>query len=293
MNSPNTIKSYRNRTNKLNKIFSLLPKQYLNTEANISPYKERQIYSYRDYKPNKVKYRNILNTEVFPIHNNSNSLSNYDKSNFSNFSNNYLLKTLNIKNKLKYLSLSCKKFKKFKNNLSKNNKSEKISLKIINDYFKPEIERNINDKNTRINYKVLKKTNFSTQANKTNSTINNLSYYFPNLFNVPYNKISSPNKKLNTSRFFFKNLKELKYDENVKNLSLIKKNNIMNDVDNLSKSKINNEKIGPIFIEKVYTINILKNLRFNFQNLVEKGKHKNFINSFYITRNLKFNNNLK
>ena len=65
----------------------------------------------------------------------------------------------------------------------------------------------------------------------------------------------------------------------------------MNNINNLSKSKINNDKIEPIFIEKVYTINILKNLRFNFQNIVEKGKHKNFINSFYIARNLKFNNN--
>jgi len=292
MNCSKTIKSYRNKINKLNKIYSLIPKQNFNTDTNISPYKERQIYSYKDYKPNKIKYKNILNSEVLPINNNSNSLSNFDKGDFSNFSNNYILKTLSIKNKLKHLSLSCKKNKKFINYLSKyNNKSEKISLKIINDCFKPETDRNTSSRNTRINNKLFKKTNFSTQANKTNSTINNLSYYFPNLFNAPYNKISSPYKKLNTSRFFFKNLKELKYDENVKNLSLIKKNNMMNKAENLSKSKINKEKIGPIFIEKVYTINILKNLRFNFQNLVEKGKHKNFINSFYITRNLKFNNN--
>ena len=292
MNCSKTIKSYRNRINKLNKIFSLLPKQYINTEANISPYKERQIYSYRDYKPNKVKYKNILNTEVFPMHNNSNSLSNFYKGDFSNFYNNYILKTLNIKNKLKHLSLSCKKSKKFINNLSKyNNKSEKISIKIINDCFKPETERSFSNRNAKINQKISKKINFSTQVNKTNSTINNLSYYFPKLFNVPFNKISSPCKNLNTSRFFFKNLKELKYDENVKNLSLIKKNNIISNDDNLSKSKISNERFGPIFTEKVYTINILKNLRFNFQNLVEKGKHKNFINSFYITRNLKFNNN--
>ena len=292
MNYSKTIKSYRNKINKFNKIFSSLPKQYLCTEANIFPYKERKIYSYRNYQPNKVKYKNILNTEVFPKNNISNSLSNFEKGDFSNFSNNYILKTLNVKNKLKNLSLSCKKSKKFLNNLSGcNNESEKISLKIINDCFKPETERNLNNKNVRINPKLLKKSYFSTQANKTNSTINNLSYYFPNLFNVPYNKISSPYKKLNTSRFFFKNLKELKYDENVKNLSLIKKSNIMSKVDNISKNKINNERIGPIFIEKVYTINILKNLRFNFQNIVEKGKHKNFINSFYITRNLKFNNN--
>ena len=277
MNCSKTIKSYRNKINKLNKIFSLLPKQYLNTETNISPYRERQIYSYRDYKPNKEKYKNILNTEVFPIYNNSNLLSTFNKDNFSNFSNNYILKTLNEKNKLKHLSLSCKKSKKFINNLSKfNNKSEKISLKIINDYFKPETESSLNNKNNRLNQKILKKSNLSTQDNKINSTNNNLSYYFPNLFNVSYNKISSPYKKLITSRFFFKNLKELKYDENVKNLSLVKKNNIMNN-DNLSKSKISNENIGPIFIEKVYTFNILKNLRFNFQNLVEKGKHKNFI----------------
>ena len=108
---------------------------------------------------------------------------------------------------------------------------------------------------------------------------------------MPYNKISSPDKHLNTSRFFFKNLKELKYDENVKNFTLVRKNNNSHENDNLSKSKFNNESNEPIFIEKEYSLNVLKHLRFNFKNLVEKGKHKNFINSFYITKNLKFNNN--
>ena len=86
-------------------------------------------------------------------------------------------------------------------------------------------------------------------------------------------------------------MKELKYDENVKNLTLFKRNNNVNENDNFSNSKFNKENIEPIFIEKVYSLNILKNLRFNFKTLVEKGKNKNFINSFYITRNLKFNNN--
>ena len=58
----------------------------------------------------------------------------------------------------------------------------------------------------------------------------------------------------------------------------------------MSENKCNDEKIKPIFIEKVYTFDILKNLRFNFKNIIEKGKHKAFINSFYITRNLKFIN---
>ena len=284
-----TIKNYRNKLNKLNKIYSLIPKRLLNTENNIYTYRDNKIHSYRDFKSKRIKIRNINNKIESE---NNNSISHFNK---NNIYQNYLFKTLN---KEKKLSLSCRKYKKFlysennKNNSSKyNNKSEKISLTILNDYFIPEeSDRSLNNKKEFIFKPKIRKNNYSTQVNKTNSVNNNLCYYFPNLFNVPYNKIVSPDKNLNTSKFFFKNLKDLNYNENIKNLSLIKKNKINNKDASSSEKKLNSESPEPIFIEKVYSFDILKNLRFNFKNLVEKGKHKNFINSFYITRNLKFNN---
>ena len=283
MNDSKTIQNNRNIMNKLNLIYSLIPKRILNTDSNIPSIKERKMHSYRDFKPIKIKTTNNINN-VLSI--NNSSLSCFNK---SDISNNYFFKTL--KKEGKTLSFSCKKYKKYPDS-PKQNKSEKISLKILNEFFKPEYIKKIkNKKDEMMHNKIYRKQNNSTQSNKINSSNNNLSYYFPNLFNVPYNKIASPDKNLKTSRFFFKNLKELKYDENVKNLTLFRKSNNSNESDNLSKSKFNNENNEPIFIEKEYSLNVLRHLRFNFKSLVEKGKHKNFINSFYITKNLKFNNN--
>ncbi len=282
MNDSKTIQYNRN---KLNTIYSLLPKRLLKTDSNIPSLKQRKIDSYRDFKPIKIKTTNTISTDIFSS--NNISLSNFDK---SYILYNKLFKTLKQEKKL---SLTCKKIKKItspQKDSPKQNKSEKISLKIINDFFKPEISKIYKNKKNILKHKINRKQNLSTKVNKTNSSNNNLCYYFPNLFNVPYNKITSPEKNLNTSRYFFKNLKELKYDENVKNLTLFKRNNNVNENDNFSNSKFNKENIEPIFTEKVYSFNILKNLRFNFKTLVEKGKNKNFINSFYITRNLKFNN---
>ena len=287
MKETQAIHFKRNKNIKLNNIFSIIPKKYLSTDSNIYSFNERQIHTYRGPIPYKENLKTNFNTETFPI--NNYSLSHYDK---STISTNYLRNKLNI---TKNLSLSCKKYKKPKNLLTNssnhNNKSEKISLKIINDFFNQDMEVIPKNKKNPIKHKFYRKKNNSTQVNKTNSSNNNLSYYFPKLFNVPYNKIVSPDKYLNTSRYFFKNLKELNYDENVKNLALLKKNNTISQNINISKSKFNKIKTEPIFIEQVYSLNILKNLRFGFKNLVEKGKNKNFINSFYITRNLKFNNN--
>ena len=284
MNDSKTIQYNRNIINKLNLIYSLIPKRVLNTDSNIPSIKERKMYSYRDFPPIKIKTTKNINN-ILSI--NNSSLSSFNE---SDTSNNYFFKALRKQGKK--LSFSCKKYKKYPDS-PKQNKSGKISLKILNEFFKPKYIKKIKNKNKKaeiINNKIYRKQYCSTQSNKINSSNNNLCYYFPNLFNVPYNKIASPDKHLNTSRFFFKNLKELKYDENVKNFTLFRKSNNSNENDN-SKSKFNNENNEPIFIEKEYSFNVLRHLRFNFKNLVEKGKHKNFVNSFYITKNLKFNNN--
>lgn len=286
MNESQTINSYRNSVNKLNKNVSFIPKRILNTESNIYTIRDNKTHTFRDFKPKKIIIRNSNNNMVSTY---NNSMSHFNK---NKIYNDYLLKKINNE---KTLSLSCKKYKNFtykdnnKNNSSRyNNKPKKIKLNIITNYFNPEeTDRTLysiqtikkhKPKNNRIN-------NNSTQVNKINPTNNDLCYYFPNLYNVPYNKIVAPDQNLNISKYFFKNLKDLNYNENLKNLSLIKKNKKVC----LSESKCNNEK-KPIFIEKVYTFDILKNLRFNFKNVIEKGKHKNFINSFYITRYLEFNN---
>ena len=267
MNDSKTIQYNRNIMNKLNLIYSLIPKRIVNTDSNIPSIKERKTYSYRDFKPIKIKTTNNINN-ILSI--NNSSLTSFNK---SNISDNYFFKTL--KKEGKKLYFSCKKYKKYQDS-PKQNKSEKIPLKILNEFFKPDIKKikNKNKKFEIMHKKIFRKQNCSMQTNKINTSNNNLSYYFPNLFNVPYNKISSPDKHLNTSRFFFKNLKELKYDENVKNFTLVRKNNNSHENDNLSKSKFNNESNEPIFIEKEYSLNVLKHLRFNFKNLVEKESIK-------------------
>ena len=293
MNESKIVHIYRNKIKRLNEIFSIIPPKFVNTETNISSMKNREIHSYRDYKSKK---QNIPKLNLEALQFKDFNLSHFNR---KNISKNILFQTINNDKKL---SLSCKKYKKVyrfnkNNNTSSkhNNNSEKISLKIINDFFKPEETERIlkNASKTISRHTHDRKRNNTIQVeNKINSKNNNLSYYFPNLFNVTYNK--TPEKNLNLSKFFSKNLKDLKYYEILKNLTLIRKNNTQNkNILNSSESKINRERNEPIFIEKVYTFDILKNLRFNFKNMVEKGKHKNFINSFYITRNLKFNNKIK
>ena len=282
MHGIQTIHSNRNKMNKLNKIYSIIPKKFSNTDSNISPYRNVIIHSHREYKPKKIIYQKIYNDKM-PTSNIS--ISNYNKSDIPK--NKYLFKTFSLEKKYSLSNKNYRKFIKLKNkenNFSRqNHKSEKISLKLnVNDSYKSD---EIENKTDFFRNKINRNKNSSIQYSKTTSSNNNLSYYFPNLFNVPYNRLFSPEKNINTSKFLFKNLKELNYDEEIKNLSLIKKKKTKN----ISTEEKNNRK--PIFIEKVYNFDILKNLRFNFKNSIEKGKYKNFINSFYISRNLQFNNN--
>ena len=53
-------------------------------------------------------------------------------------------------------------------------------------------------------------------------------------------------------------------------------------------SKKDKDQNNPVFIEKLYNSDVLKNLRFGFKNPVEKSKFKNLIKSFYTAKNLKY-----
>jgi hypothetical protein len=281
-----SIHSYRNRINKLNIIYSIIPKQYINTDDNKSLEKsgDKQLYSHRYYKPKikTIQYQNI-NVAKTPT---NNSITHTNRSDTHN--NNYFMRTYEFNHKY---SLSNKKskniFKLKENNTSKlNNKSEKISLKlIVNEFCKPDEKIRIKNKVNMMRSSIIRKKNYSTQYTKTTSSNNNLSYYYPKLFNVPYNRLLPPDNNINTSTFFFKNLKALNYDEEIKSFTVKKNNNNKKKID-----KIIDNKKKPIFIEKIYNFDILKNLRFTFKNPIEKGKLKNFINDFYITKNLEFNN---
>ncbi len=286
MNGTYSIHSYRNKMKKLNVIYSFIPKMYLNTDTNISPEKsgEKQFYSHRYYeqKNQKIQFQNniIENTQTNNI-----SKTHYNRSDTHN--NNYFLKTYEFNNKY---SLSNKKgkniFKLKDNNTSKlNNKSEKITLKlIVNEFSKSNEKDRLKNKVNMMRSSIIRKKNYSTQYNKTTSSNNNLSYCYPNLFNVPYNRLLSPENNINKSNFFFKNLKALNYDEEIKTFTIKKNNN-----SKCNDKKPNNNK-KPIFIEKIYNFDILKNLRFAFKSPIEKGKLKHYTNDFNITKNIQFNN---
>ena len=116
----------------------------------------------------------------------------------------------------------------------------------------------------------------------------NLYYYFPNLFNVPNNRIMSQTR-IDPSKYLIAPIPTKSFDEEVKSLKVSQLNN-QNDNDyvkgnSLYSSIITNNKDNekqqnnPVFIEKSYSFDILKNLRFGFKNSVEKGKFRNFINN--------------
>ena len=292
MNDNKEVESFRNKSidSKIN--YSTHPKTYYNnTDNNNSTFETQNLHSIitsRDFKPRRLKIRNY-NFDTTPRYN---SVTEYNK---SFVPNNYLLKTIKPENRFfSSYEKNKKKFLKLKNNstLKSNNKSESVSLKILNDFFKPERERDLIYNRYIFKPRILNKKNYSNDFKKTTSTNNNLSYYFPNLFNFSYSKIISPDKNLDKSTFLFKNLKELNFDEEITDVSSIK-NNFFNKFNNgFFLSEINNSSIKnkPIFIEREFTYDILKNLRFKFKGPFEKGKFKNYVNSFNKTTNLKFNN---
>jgi len=261
--------------NQFNKNFSTKSKRYNITNYNLSSFNCNQTHSYRNFRPKRINIskENEINT---PNDDNKNNL----------------FKTYSSSNRFFLTYKKLKVMKPNKNELSQKCKTSKnIAIKIINDYFKPKTERAMKKKHESIRNNFRRKMNYSNDYNKTTSSNNNLSYYFPNLFNLNNNKILSPDKHLNKSKFLFKNLNDFNFNEEIKNLSLINKNE-----KNFFSSKIKNndsEVKEPLFIEKIYTYDILKNVRFKFKNSIEKSKYRDYINSFNKAINLKFNNDKK
>ena len=286
-----TINSYLNKENYKNN--PSLPKLTINSFANISEYNNK-IYSNHNYSKSENK---LINTETPSKYNNylllnKKSLESPNKTLFKTI---FFKKNSSMNNSIKEKLL-------LRNNKSilfrKTNKSQKITMKLMNDFFKPEMAKSY--KSILTPKKMLntnKYFNFSSEGKKEKFPNNYLYFYFPNLFNVPNNRIMSQTR-IDPSKYLIAPIPTKSFDEEVKSLKISRlKNQNVNDSTKgnssyssiITNSKGNKrQKNNPVFIEKSYSFDILKNLRFGFKNSVEQGKFRNFINSFYTSRNLKF-----
>jgi hypothetical protein len=282
-----TINSYLKKS--VIKQIPSIPKLTINPSYNITLY-HNKIYPNINYKKMENK---IISTEI------STKCNNYKliNKNFFESPKKYLFKTiwtdcnssLNKNRKTLFLKTTKTKFTKG------TNRSQKVSMKILNDFFKPEITKSEKiiftpKKQIRIN----KNHNNLNESKKDIPPNNYLYYYFPNLFNVPNNRVLGP-QHLNSSKFFIAPIPKQSFKEEVKSLKVFRPviNNINENSKNLGSSISSNKKQkntqkNPVFLEKLYNIDVLKNLRFGFKNSVERGKFNNLIKSFYTAQNLKF-----
>ena len=281
-----TINSYLKRNDK--KQNNPLPKLSINQSYNITIY-HNKIYPNRNYNKMENKF---INTES------SSKFYNYLMLNrkISDSQNKYLFKTIwtegnpSLKHyNKKYFSLKTSK-PKFTRKI---NNSQKVSMKILNVFFKPESTKSYKSIFTPKKIKKFNRNyNFSTENKKEVSPNNYLYYYFPNLFNVPNNRITGT-KQLNSSKFFVAPIPTQSFNEEVQSLKISPVINKDNEKETslhssiISKEKENKEKENPVFIEKSTYIDILRNLRFGFKNSIEKSKYSNLIKSFYTAKNLK------
>ena len=282
------IRLFRKENKKLNKIHLSIPQRYIETDSNSTiKSKKKPILSYDNLKLNTVKIKDF-SRDFIPR--NITSLTYYDKNDKSDTHQNYLYNTFQEQNNF-FLTFKNKKYPKLKNiNKSQHqyNISEKITIKTINTDFKPNTERLFTNNKIKIKKtKYARKINYSTDYKKTIPTISHLIYYYPNLYNLPYNRKLLPKLGLYESKILFRNLKELNYNDQVRKLKLIKRNNTnnSNNTNNDSCAKTNE----PLFIEETFTYDLLKNVRFNFKNSTEKEKFRHYLKSFNTTVNLKFN----
>ena len=174
------------------------------------------------------------------------------------------------------------------------NRSQKVSMKLLNDFFKPELTKS--NKSILTSKRVKKSNNIynsSTDLRKEVPPHNYLYFYFPNLFNVPNNRIVGP-EHLNSSKFLTAPLPTLSFKEEVKNLKVSRLKNKNNEIGKnmgssiISDTKEKKSQKNPFFIEKFYNIDVLKNVRFGFKNSIEKSKYKNLIKAFCTAKNLKY-----
>jgi len=282
-----TINSYLKKYN--NKPSPLIPKLKINSYYNLTTY-HNKIYPNRNFSRVDNK---ITNTEFSQKFNNYKLLNKKT----SESPKKDLFKTIWTEGNSS-LKHSNKKNSFVKTNKSKfvrtTNRTQKVSMKLLNDFFKPELTKNDESIFTP---KRLTKTNkiynCSTDIKKEVPPHNYLYFYFPNLFNVPNNRIMGPNN-LNSSKFLMAPLPTLSFNEEVKNLKVSRINNKNNEIGKsigssiISDKKENKEQKNPVFIEKLYNIDVLKNVRFGFKNSIERSKYKNLIKAFYTAKNLKY-----
>ncbi len=282
------IRLFRNENKKLDKNHLSIPQRYFETDNNIIKSKKNPINSYDNLRFKTVNIKDF-SKDIIP-RNTTSSLyySKNDKNDKSDTYQKHLYNTYQEQNHINnfFLTFKTKQFLKLKNknkSYHQRNASEKITIKTINCNFKPETERLLTNNKTNLKKtKIVRKMNHSTDYKKTIPTISHLIYYYPNLYNFPYNRKLLPKLGLYESKILFKNLKELNYNDQVRKLKLIKRNNTNND----SCCTKTNE---PLFIEETFTCDLLKNVRFNFKNSTEKQKFKHYLKSFNTAVNLKFN----
>lgn len=284
------IRLFRNENKKLNKIDLSIPQRYLVTDDNNTiKSKKKNIHSYDNLRFNTVKTKDF-SKDFIPR--NTASLTYYGKNDKSDTPQNYLYNTYQEQNKF-FLTFKNRKFFKLKNSNNSHHPrhaSEKISIKTLNYNIKPETDRLLTDNKISIKKtKIVKRKNYSTDCQKTIPTISHLIYYYPNLYNFPYNKKLLPKLGLYDSKILFKNLKELNYNDQIRKLKLIKRNNTNTNSNANTISDSCTKTNEPLFIEETFTYDLLKNVRFNFKNSIEKQKFRNYLKSFNTTVNLKFN----
>ena len=208
-----TINSYLRKNN--NNHRPSIPKLTINSCYNITTYNNK-IYPNHNYSKTENK---LINTEIPPKFNNYMLLNkNYLKS-----PNYNLFKTISYEKNSSFKRANKPNIYS-RNNKSKlsrrTNKSQKVSLKLMNDFFKPEITQSYKSiltpskiQKSKINF------NFSGEAKKEMFPNNYLYYYYPNLFNVPNNRIMSPHK-INPSKFLIAPLPTTSFNEEVKSLKV-------------------------------------------------------------------------
>ena len=252
-----------------------------------------RIYSCRNNT--KLKNRNFRIDKTHQYRNH-----NYFFRKISDSSNHYLFKTIDIKS-----NSSLKHNENIKKSLflktcrtkypRRTDLSPKIPTKILNDFFNYELSKSSKSILTpKTTPRFTKAYNYSTENKREISKYNYLYYFFPKLFNVPNNRIEGISK-LNASKYFISPLSTPRFKEEVKNLKISIFNKKENDNGkSLYSSIISNSKEedkykkNPLFIQKLYDIDVLKNVRFGFKNSVEKGKFSHLFKSFYTEKNLKY-----
>lgn len=191
------------------------------------------------------------------------------------------------------------RYNRIVNDVKKSNKNDNNSNSFKNCYISlekgiPKSVDRIHNKlksNVKIT-KLISSTKFDEKSGKSElaSTDENLSTYFPYLFTFHSKpKKISPTKNMANKNFLFSKVNKFYYEKcltplkgyfKCKKGKEIINNRIKEDIDKEYKDKDTNKKNNVMFTEKVYTFNTLKNIRFNFPNLIERNKHQKFINNF-------------